>query len=186
MQSINSSKKSFAGKKVVFIALAALLVLAGALYYTETRHITSFIIKKPSAETMTQQQKEVATKSDPTTSPSTAKTDAQPAPGVSQSQTTTEVPVSKTMSVTITTLNETNNTVNITATITNPAQSGVCTMTFTKAGAKPVTQTVSTTTNTCSASIPALQFDMIGDWQVTVNYFANNTQATTTGTITIK
>lgn len=187
MQSINSSNKSHPTKKLLLLSSAALLVVAGILYYTETRHITSFFIKNPSASQLTPQQKEEATKNDPTTSsPSSAKSDAQPAPGVNQNQTTSQVPVSTTSSVTITTLNQVNGAVNIKAAITNPATSGACTVTFTKSDAKPVTRTINTTDSTCTAAIPELEFSMIGDWQAEVRYFANNEQTTTTGTITIK
>lgn len=174
-------------KLALFIATPIVICAALALYYTETHHITDFI-KNPfykATPSMTAQQKEQATKNDPTTSTS-AKADSQPASGVNKSQTTDQVPVSTTSSVAITNLSQTNGNVNITATITNPATSGVCTATFTKSGAKPVVRTINTSNNTCSASISELEFSMVGDWQVQVDYFANNTQATATGTITIK
>lgn len=174
--------------KPLLIGASALLVILGAtLYYTEKHHITD-LIKNPfyHPTTTTSQQTEQATKNDPTTSPSTAKENTQPAPGVNTSQTTDTVPVSTQSTVAITTLNQTDHMVNITAKITNPAASGTCTITFSIVGARPVTRTIQTTNDTCTSAISDQEFSMLGDWKATVNYFANNTQATTTGTVTIK
>jgi hypothetical protein len=90
------------------------------------------------------------------------------------------------MSIAIAQLEQKNGSVNLTATITNPASSGTCTFTFTAQGTKPVVSQAATTNDSCSTSIPDYQFSMIGDWQVKVNYFANNTVTTTTGSITIQ
>lgn len=185
---INNTSTISNRRRILITGLAFSALCVAILYFTETRHITNLIknpFYKPTASDMTNQQKEEATKNDPTTTPS-PKADSQPAPGVNQSQTTDQVPVSSTSNLTITSLNQTNGSVNITTTITNPANSGVCTITFTKSGARPVTRTINTTNSTCSSSIPELEFSMIGDWQVHVDYFANNTKATAEGAITVK
>lgn len=174
--------------KLILAIAAGLLLLGGCvLYYTETHHLTDFIknpFYHPAADSA--QQKEQATKNDPSTSPTTAKETTQPAPGVSSSQTTDQVPVSTTTTIAITSLDQTNHTVNVASKITNPASTATCTITFSITGARPVTRTIQTTNDTCNAAIPDQEFTLLGTWKVTINYFANNTQATTTGTITIK
>jgi cytoskeletal protein RodZ len=180
-----NTKRSISKKKIALIVAGIVLVAAGILAYTETQHITNIIknpFYKPAKTKSVTEQKEAETKSDPTTSPPKS----QPTEGVNKSQTTDDVPVTKTTSLSITQLNQSNGNVNLTTSITNPASSGTCTFTFTSQGTKPVVSQASTTGDTCSTSIPDYQFSMIGDWQVKVNYFANDTITTTTGSITIQ
>lgn len=180
------TKKHISKKKIALIIVGVLLIAVGVLAYTETHHITDIIknpFYKPTPTKTITQQKEDATKNDPTT---TSTTKSEPASGVNRSQATSDVPVAKTMSIAITQLEQKNGNVNLTTSITNPASSGTCTFTFTAQGTKPVVSQATTSSDTCSTSIPDYQFSMIGDWQVKVNYFANNTVATTTGSITIQ
>lgn len=186
MRTLQPSHTLSKGTKITLWSLVLVCVVAAALAYTETHHITHFFVKGLSSIPTTPKEKEQATKNDPTTASGSAKSDAQRAPGVNKSLTTAQVPVSNSSSVTISTLDQSNGSINIIANITNPASSGVCTVTFTKTGAKPVTRTINTTTDICSSSIPELEFSMTGSWQAQVIYFANNTQASATGTITIQ
>lgn len=180
-----NTKKNTSKKKIILIVSGIVLVMAGVLAYTETQHITNIVknpFYKPAKTKSTATKNEEATKKDPTT----AAPKSEPAEGVSKSQTTDDVPVAKTTSIAITKLEQSNGNVNLTTSITNPASSGACTFTFTSQGTKPVVSQATTTGDTCSTSIPDYQFSMIGDWQVKVNYFANDTITTTTGSITIQ
>lgn len=180
-----NTKKNTSKKKIILIVSGIVLVVAGILAYTESQHITNIVknpFYKPTKTESTTAKNEEATKKDPTT----ATPKSEPAEGVSKSQTTDDVPVAKTTSIAITQLEQSNGNVNLTTSITNPANSGTCTFTFTSQGTKPVVSQAATTSSTCSTSIPDYQFSMIGDWQVKVNYFANDTITTTTGSITIQ
>ncbi len=190
MRSIKKSPPKNARIKKIIIATAITVVLlaGAALLYAKTRHTptTNTSTQKSSSSTNANSQSNTTGTNSQTTPPSAKGSTVQKTPGVSSDQTTNQVPVSQTSSISITSLNETSGNVNIAVAITNPASSGVCTFTFTKTGARPVTHTVNTTTSACSASIPSLEFSMVGDWQVEADYFANNTQTTTTGTVTVQ
>lgn len=181
-----NTKKGIDRKKLALSAIVgALLVGALALTYTETHRITNIVknpFYRPTHVQSQSEQAESKTKNDPTTDT----TKAQPADGVSKSQTTTDVPVSQATTVNIVQLNETGGSVNISASITNPGTSGTCTFTFSAEGTRPVVGQSTELKGTCSTSIPSYQFSMIGDWQVKVNYFSNNTVATATGSISIQ
>jgi len=106
-------------------------------------------------------------------------------PGVDSSKTTDQIPESTTTSISITKLTQSQKMVNADISINSSTTDGICSYTFTKDGAKPVTRSVNSSNNSCTTSIPELEFEMIGTWNLKAKYFSNNTQTTTNSEVTI-
>lgn len=105
--------------------------------------------------------------------------------GTDTSKTSDEFPVSTTISAEISHLTQTHGVVSYSATISG-AETGTCSALFTNPIGKPVTRASETTTGVCNGDIPDLEFDALGEWTLQLTFYANNTQAVATKTITIK
>lgn len=98
-----------------------------------------------------------------------------------------EIPESTNVSLTIDLIEQANGRITYSATVSNPAGKGTCSVVFTKDGSKPVTRVDETQTNKCGPiSIPELEFESVGTWIMTLRYYSNNTQAVTTKTIEVR
>lgn len=63
---------------------------------------------------------------------------------------------------------------------------GLCSATFTSRLGRTVAKTTPITNGSCSQSIPEMEFDALGEWQLSLRVYHNNTQATAERNIVIK
>lgn len=183
MRSIQTKKSS--KKRLLFIVLiVALLTLIGFTAYSYFSSPSLFDSDKEA----TPEEQEAAEQKD-------SNTDSQPkdedtkAPSKSDDVDITkpvdDIPVAEKTSITIAELYQKDGRVNYRAGV-NGATSGTCSALFESERGKPVTRTLKSVDNTCSASIPAMEFDAPGDWTLTLRYYKDNTKATATKDITIR
>lgn len=159
------------------LVLVALLLIVGALYW--------FIIRDPSAS-VDQNANDPTIESAKTTQEKSTKQTS-----VTDSATTTseEVPVNRETLVTITNTSQTAGRVNASATVSGAGGQGTCVFQFTAPEAKPVTKEVTSTgagEQTCNVSIPEVEFDLLGKWNLSVTFFRDNTKASTNTEVTIQ
>lgn len=114
-----------------------------------------------------------------------------PPAGPDAGKTSNQVPVSTSLTASITNLSETNQEVNFTSTITGSSDAGTCVVTFSTPNDVPVTKQFTPTLNgqtaTCGPlTIPAQDFTYIGTWTATLHYYVGTEQATTQQDIDIK
>lgn len=98
----------------------------------------------------------------------------------------TEIPISEELSIRIESLTQQGDgTVSYRAASTG-SKSGTCSATFTHKLGKPVIRNSNTSDGTCSATVPAMEFDALGEWTLTLRYYSNNAQAVASQTVMVQ
>lgn len=166
--------------RTAFIASLVLVLAGGSLYALEKTRVTN-IVKDP-FYVSEEQKNEQATKDDPTTKNKGNNTSVE---GVDTNKTTNEVPESKSIAISIKSINQSSGSVTAKISINSP-QKGVCSFTFSKDRARPVVRSIETSTDSCEVSIPEQEFEMIGTWSLSAHFFSNDTQASATGSVSIQ
>lgn len=160
-------------KKPILIAIALVLLLVGA-------GIGYVLVQRSN------QQKESSTSSDETSSQNKADpTDDTTEPKDVSTSTSEQIPVSETVSVSITNAAQQDATVNATAAVKGASTNGTCVFLFTSPDSRPVTRQVDNVTTSCSTSVPAVEFDKIGDWNLKVTYYNNNSRTEAQKNVTV-
>ncbi len=97
---------------------------------------------------------------------------------------------STTMTAKVSSFSQQNGTVTVSAAITGAAAAGRCTITFSSTDSRPVSREVSTAaegvTQQCSVSIPEVEFDKLGEWNLAVLFITGTTRATVEQKVIIK
>lgn len=114
-----------------------------------------------------------------------------PQPVVDSGKTSNQIPVSPTMTATITDLEESNQQIHFSASVSNASSAGTCVVTFSNPNDRPVTKQVAATyagsTSTCGPlTLSANEFSYIGTWQVSLHYYEGTQQAGAEGSVVIK
>jgi flagellar basal body-associated protein FliL len=178
---IRKDKKTNTKKIVAIIVVIILLLTAGYAVFAYASHMWPFpqIASTPTTN--------APTNSDTSTQGSKEDID----PNNSSNQTTDQIPVSDTLTATITTLNQANGVVTFNGSVNSEAANGKCTITFSNPNDKPVARTVDAVMSGGSSvcgpvQIPENEFSYLGTWSATFRYFNDNTQAIATKDITIQ
>lgn len=100
----------------------------------------------------------------------------------SQIITTSEVPVSRSESITIISASQSNGKVEAVA---QTSSEGTCVFQYTIDGDKPVTSQSVTKSKQCSNSVSEVQFSKLGTWKLTVTLYINNNRVETSRDVTI-
>lgn len=166
---------------IIAVILAVLIVAAGTLFALEKQRVTDFV--KDPFYVSDFEKSEEQTKNDPTTQD---KESVGSTPGVDQNKSTDQIPISSESSLRISNSSSSVSSVTVEVAITNPSDSGMCSFTFSKNGARPVAKSATPSNSSCSITVPTQEFEMIGEWSIEVRYFANENQAVTNGTIDVK
>ena len=167
-------------KKLIalLLALAVIIVIGGYTWYSHHFQIWPFAPKDA---------KTVELNNSDATNPQTKDDANTQVKGVDPTKNSSEVPVSKDTTIQMTSLTQSGQQVVYSASIANPASTGVCSATFTKDGSQPVTKTETIYGSECGPSyISANSFDSVGTWTLTLRYYANDVQAVVTSTIEVK
>lgn len=93
--------------------------------------------------------------------------------------------------MTISQLSEANNTVSVSAVVQNPPSgTGSCVVTFSNPNDRPITKQFDPASKenvvSCATQVPAYEFSFLGDWNVSVVYYAGDQKVSTEGTVHIK
>ena len=88
--------------------------------------------------------------------------------------------------LTVSDFRQSNGIVYATTQITQSSNSGSCVFTYTAKDSKPVVQEVVSTNTQCVSSIPEVQFDKVGNWNLKVSFNAQNTKLEVSKDVTIK
>lgn len=112
------------------------------------------------------------------------KASSNPSPDVDSQKTSDEIPMSTSNSVNISQLYQSDDSVSYSATVTG-SQTGKCSALFTNPIGKPVTRVSEATDGTCKATIPVQEFDALGEWELKLTFYSDNTQSTATKNLII-
>lgn len=162
---------------LLILSSIILLVVAGAVYWFVIRDTAPLVDQNAN---------------DPTNeSAKTALNQSKTQGSVTDTPTTTseEVPVSNTASVTITNASQSGSLVNAKATISGTPDQGTCVFLFSAPEAKPVTKEATSSggsEQSCSVSVSEVEFDLLGQWGLTVTFFRDNTKASANTELTIQ
>jgi len=179
-QTMKVRQKKNRKKLVIAIIILVVLVVAGFGYLWYSHHFQIWPFTPKDTET-------VELNNSDSTNPQTKNDANKPVKGVDPTKSSSEIPVSKDTTIKLTSLTQDGQQIVYSASITNPASTGVCSATFTKDGSQPVTKTDTISGNECGPFyITATSFDSIGTWTLTLRYYANDVQAVATSTIEVK
>jgi len=162
---------------VIFLTILSVVIII--LYLKKS--INTNLIKSPSYQPTTNQPKVDANQTK-------NKGETTPVTGVDLNKNTTEIPVSKGAELSINKLEQSNGIITYTAKISGSiSNNGICSATYTNDISKPVTRSSTPNNLTCGpVDIPEGEFSAIGNWVLTVRYFADNVQLITTQNIEVK
>jgi len=150
-------------KYLYLISLIAVVVIAAIASW--------MMLNKPKLESP-------ATNTPSSESVNTSKTVEAPSEGLpanAAETTSDQVPVSKDLTVSITSFTQSNG---IVESVAQSSGSGTCVFTYKPAdGGKPVTRQVAISDNICKASIPEGEFAYIGQWSLIVTFYSNSQKA---------
>lgn len=157
-------KRSSKKKYLYLISLVVVVIIAA---------IASFmILNKPKPESSATTNTSV---SEPANSSKTTEAPSQGLPSNPTETTTDQVPVSKDLTVSITSFTQSNG---IVESVAQSSGSGTCVFTYRPGdGGKPVTRQVAISDNICKASIPEGEFAYIGQWSLIVTFYSNSQKA---------
>lgn len=165
-------KKSHHNRR--FWALAALLFFV--ILLISLVFIGLYYVNQHKADTQT-------TNSNQGSSSKTSSKATSGLPNDADLMTTDQVPVSSDLSVSITSLSQSDQSVIAKA---KTSGNGTCVFLFQPSdNSKPVTRQVSTSNNSCSVNIPVGEFAYLGVWKLTVNYYNNNARKETSRDVSI-
>ncbi len=171
-------------KKNIIYALIATLVFLLVLFFLEKSRVTD-ILKDPFYTDPSALDKNNA-QNDPTLKRKNDVATDKDQP-FDANKDSSEIPKSTNISLTIDLLEQANGRITYSATVSNPADKGTCSVVFTREGSKPVTRVDETQTEKCGPiSIPELEFESVGPWLMTLRYYSNNTQAVATKMIEVR
>lgn len=183
-------KRRVSNKRRILLLIAAILAIsvAGYVAYASTAHVWPFETHKTQDATNKDTGSDASDDSSQgNVSPDT--NDKAPDDSadeyVDTDKTPDSVPQSPTLGVSINSLKHENGYVSYSASVSGTKQ-GVCAATFTNKIGKPVVKNRSTTNGTCSAKIRETEFDALGAWKLTLNFYSDNKKATATKGVTIQ
>lgn len=172
------SQKKNKKKLIIISAIIILFLAVGYIWYSRHYQIWPFLPKEVKGVELND--------SDATNNQTKTKANDS-IKGVDGTKNSSEIPVSNTTSIEITELSQVGQLINYSATINNSSSNGICSASFTKEGSLPVKKDDTISGNKCGPfSISANTFDSIGEWTLTLRYFADNAQAVTTSKIEVK
>lgn len=177
MNSLSLKSPTSRRRKTLVAVIVAVLVLGGigAAYYF-TRPTTD----KNASDPTNNSAKRDAANQDDGKAPSGA---GAGLPKSSTSMTSDQVPISSKLSITITSTSQSDGLVKASA---QTSGSGTCVFLYQPSDdGKPVTRQLDTSGNTCSVNISQNEFVYLGQWQLTVTYYSDNSKAEVSRNVTI-
>jgi hypothetical protein len=186
---MKTAKKRSPSKRLLITSAVAVLTLFAA-YGLTAHHQQWWPFKASSIADKDASRNEHVTQPSPK-NPAIPTKSTSSDPTAGGDKTTNEVPVSKSLSASITQLAEANNQITFAASVSNATTTGTCVVTFSNTNDRPVTKqfnaTYSNGTAQCGpTNISAYEFSYLGQWQVSLRYYENGQQATAEGSINIR
>lgn len=96
---------------------------------------------------------------------------------IDPTKTTDQIPVAENATATIDELSQNGGNVTYRASIAGMPDGATCSAEFSSSIGKPVIRVGNVTGQTCSATVPSLEFDYIGTWKLTLRVYSGDTQA---------
>lgn len=186
MKSNNFKLKSAApGKKskTFIIIVLGVILLAGAAIggIKYKRHSDALTAQKFRAE-------EVKKNDSKATNTNSGKSRVTP-PGI-DSRNNEDIPINQSLSVNISSLGQEGSVINSTATASGVNSEGTCLFSFSSTDSKPVVKQVVSSkqdgSQNCSVSIPRVEFDKRGSWNLLVTFYSDNTKTSATRNIILE
>lgn len=171
---LRQSAKKPRSKKLLALAAILLIVLLVGAFFTY-RHFT-----KPVVDLNATDPTNTSAKTEATEKSTSKNTDSTPSNITAQ-----EVPTSQNLAVTISNNSQVNGIVTSKADITGASGNGSCVFTFSTTDSRPVVEQTTSSNGSCEVAISEVRFDKIGDWNLDVTFFQNNTKASATKQVTI-
>jgi cytoskeletal protein RodZ len=173
---IKTKKKS---KKplIIVLIIVALIVIAGSIFF----FVQSTHQNNSQSAPVTEEEKNNAQ-----TTPSPEKEGETSTPP--SDQTSDEVPVNPSASLTITLLDQDNNAVNLNSSLSGVSSNGTCVATFTNPDSRPVVKEfASNGTKGCGPlAVASLEFASIGEWKLNLRFYNQGQQVTAERSISIQ
>ena len=171
------SKRNNKKRLIIASALLIILILISYAWFSHHYQLWPFL---PNTA------KNVDLNSSDSTKGQTKDLTTKPVSGVDNTKNSSDIPVSNISSITIDSLNQNGDTIIYSAHITNPAETGVCSATFTKNNSRTLVYDTTIHGSDCGLSISANDFDAIGVWTMNLRYYADNVQSIATSSIEVK
>lgn len=173
----NSNTKKHRNLKP-FVLAAIILLAAGAGTYAYL-HYTDAQIAQQEAANKSGRADEIKQNT-----PAVTENQTNEQPGdVDTPQTSEEVPLSTSATVTISSFAQTNGAVRASAQVSG---TGTCVFQYTTDGDKPVVDEVTVSGGVCSSERPEVEFSKLGSWTLKVTYYTNNERVEATQSVTIR
>jgi hypothetical protein len=96
-----------------------------------------------------------------------------------------QVPSTNIVSVKIADFTQSDRTVSATANITGNRTQGTCVFSYTTTDAKPVVEQMSSVGNICTSKISEVKFNKLGEWNMSVTFYLDNTKSEVSQNVTI-
>lgn len=113
-------------------------------------------------------------------------TTGQNLPNNSDTSTTDQIPSSGTMSLEISQLEQSGDTINVTAKASGSDKEGTCVLTFSLPDEKPVVKQVNSVGMSCSLSISKLEFSRLGNWNLNAVFYQGESKTEANRVISIQ
>lgn len=185
INTVKITPKSHKKRNIILAVIGLIVIFAAAAAALEFLGVTSFLhSNKPSSANKEQETRTNLNAKEDFIEKSTSKNS-------NTDKTSDQVPVNKDLIATITRLEQTDEGVIFSATVTNSPTAGRCVVTFTNPNDKPVVKEVDATTKDGTAlcgplTVSPLEFSYLGEWQVTLRYYFNDQQAVASEKVTIR
>ncbi len=166
-------------KKILWVVVG-LIILVALLGYGVYSYMGQENDPKPSSPS-SKNKKNNEKKEDSQKSQKDSTSTSPGLPENSATQTPQSIPQSASTSVDINDFSQANGKVQAGAVISGTTAHGTCIFTFTTDGSKPVVRQVTSTGSdgpqSCSVSIPEVEFSKLGHWNLNVTFYTNNTRS---------
>ncbi len=169
-----------------FVTLAAFLLLMGVAVISVVTVQNGRRIERNSSQK--DQQKEVAKATEKSTSLTDGK-DQSLSPGIDRPD-TENIPQSQSLALNITSLNQVDSQVNAVAIVKGARAPGTCLFSFSSTDSKPVVKQVVSSeqpgNQSCSVTIPRVEFDKRGNWQLLLSFYSDGSKTTASQVIILE
>ncbi len=161
---------------LLLIGLVIALLAAVSVYWFAIRDTSPAVVDGNATDPTINSSKELSSNESSTKSSS--------ASGTESTSNSEDIPVSTALAVTGIKLSQESGFVNASAQISGSTQAGTCVFSFTATDSRPVVKEASATSD-CSIKIAEVEFDKIGEWNLSVTFYQQNTKATAEQKVTI-
>lgn len=172
-------------KNIKRIATVCAIIVFALLTYTAAAYTNNFWPFFTEGAEVTEQEKTAANSTDEQNARNKEQVNDETSTHVDLHSNPEDIPTAENISISLLSISQNGNVVSYEAQTTGES-TGQCSILFTHEVGKPVSRSYETTSGLCGGTVPAIEFDALGEWTVTMRFYADSTQASTTGKVTVE